>query len=162
MKQTKSTILNREFKETYRHFLFDLMLNSNISNTRKNILALAYYLTLHDRIKDAEKIYEKLKKDPSNSEEGSIQTDYMSCYLDMYLGYPNFATARALAEKYKNYPIITWRKMFTEVFNLLQAHDESDYIEPSHEITLSQRGSQLIIDLPPKRHVQLLFHAINQ
>jgi hypothetical protein len=33
MKEEKSTILNREFKETYRNFLIALLLNPSIQNT---------------------------------------------------------------------------------------------------------------------------------
>jgi len=30
----------------------------------------------------------------------------------MYKGYPTFAQARKIAEKYVNYPVKSWQKMF--------------------------------------------------
>lgn len=49
-----------------------------------------------------------------------IQTDYLACYLSMYQDYPNFNSAQAISEKYQNYPVSTWNKMFKEIFDTLK------------------------------------------
>jgi len=37
----------------------------------------------------------------------------MTCFLDMSLGSPNFTKARGIVSKYTDYPIESWRKLFT-------------------------------------------------
>ncbi len=46
----------------------------------------------------------------------------MACYLSMYQDYPNFTTAQTISEKYQNYPIATWNKMFKEIFDTLKEY----------------------------------------
>jgi hypothetical protein len=166
MKEDKSTILNREFKETYRDFLVALTINGFAERSQKNSLALAYYLILQDRIPEAEKIYARVKNtnfDP-DAKEQLLQNHYIACFLDMYTGYPNFKTARELSEKYKDYPVPTWRKLFKEVYDLLNAHDATEYVEEpakSHDIRVSNRGNHLVISLPANSKVEVNFHAVN-
>ena len=107
MKEDKSTILNREFKETYRNFLVLLALNSCVLQSEKNTLTLAYYLILQDRIAEASQVFARIKRSSD-----SVQQNYLACFLDMYSGYPNFATAREIAAKHKDYPVPAWRKIF--------------------------------------------------
>lgn len=51
-----------------------------------------------------------------------MQTDYLACYLSMYQDYPNFTVAQTISEKYQNYPIVTWHKMFKEIFDTLKEY----------------------------------------
>jgi hypothetical protein len=53
----------------------------------------------------------------------SLQHDYFKAYFDFYADYPNFKTARALADKYLSYPIISWRNLFYDVANHLAEFD---------------------------------------
>jgi hypothetical protein len=48
----------------------------------------------------------------------------MKCFLDMSLNSPNFTDARDIAKKYQNYPLESWRKLFSEVSKTLEAGDE--------------------------------------
>lgn len=48
----------------------------------------------------------------------------MVCFLDMSLGSPNFTKARSIVSKYIDYPIESWKKLFTEVNNILNADDD--------------------------------------
>ncbi len=38
----------------------------------------------------------------------------------MYKGYPTFAKARKIAQKYVDYSVVTWQKMFKEIVNTLK------------------------------------------
>lgn len=66
-------------------------------------MIFAYYLTLQDRVQEAQAIIAGLKEEDYNKHE--IQYDYIKCYLDMSLNYPNFSDSRALVKKYANYPV---------------------------------------------------------
>lgn len=41
----------------------------------------------------------------------------------MYKGYPSFSKARKVAEKYVNYPVKSWQKMFKEIVDTLKDYD---------------------------------------
>jgi hypothetical protein len=82
----------------------------------------------------------------------------------MYTGYPNFVIARELSSKHKDHSVITWRKLFKAVNDLLTAHDSEGYVEePSkeHDIKISNRGDHLSVSLPERSRVELNFHAVN-
>jgi hypothetical protein len=57
MKEEKSTILNREFKETYHNFLVALLLNPSLQYSEKNLITMSYYLVLQDRIQEASQMF---------------------------------------------------------------------------------------------------------
>lgn len=38
----------------------------------------------------------------------------------MYQDYPNFTVAQQISDKYKDYPIATWEKMFREISDTLR------------------------------------------
>lgn len=42
----------------------------------------------------------------------------------MYQDYPNFGVAQTVAQKYLDYPILAWKKMFKEVFDTLNEYHE--------------------------------------
>jgi hypothetical protein len=51
-------------------------------------------LILQDRVKDANEIFKTLSSQKDQVNFPRIQYDYLSCFIDMYTGYPNFAVAR--------------------------------------------------------------------
>ena len=55
--------------------------------------------------------------------EYQLQYDYCSAYLDFYQGYPNFGVAREICEKYLDYPVLSWRKLFEDISNQLAEYD---------------------------------------
>lgn len=57
-----------------------------------------------------------------------VQYDYLAAYLDIYIDYPNFKLAREISEKYLEYPVISWRNLFKELYNQLCEHD-GDQVE---------------------------------
>lgn len=45
----------------------------------------------------------------------------------MYEGFPSFAKARKIVEKYENYPVSSWRVLFDEVRKTLRSFDNTVY-----------------------------------
>jgi len=90
--------------------------------TGKHYLLLCYYLLLQERIEDALNVYNRISKAALEG-EAQIQRDYLSAYLDIYTGGPNFKLAREISERYVEYPIISWRNLFVNLSNQLAEYD---------------------------------------
>lgn len=58
MDENKSTIRNVQFKETYKNFVINSLLEGQSSSTEKT--TLAYYLLLQDRIDECSTIFNSL------------------------------------------------------------------------------------------------------
>lgn len=76
----------------------------------EDLLALAYYLLLQDRIGEAMQYFARLAPDQLPSR---IQYDYLQAYLAFYREDP--AAAATIAARYTDYPVEDWRKRFAEV-----------------------------------------------
>ena len=96
-------------------FLLSVIFEGRLKDSTAN-LALVYYLLLQDRVSDAKKLYSKVESEVKRKHQ--LQSDYIDCYLDMYSGSEgnSYNTARKLSEKYKDYPVPSWRKLFLEVY----------------------------------------------
>ena len=105
---SKSTIRNVQFKQTYQTFLFSALVEQCYNSSEK--LAFAYYLLLQDRIEECTSVFKSLSK--GEKAEHQLQTDYLECYLSICQDYPNFATAERLSAQYKDYPVKVWAQMF--------------------------------------------------
>lgn len=62
----------------------------------------------------------------------------------MYLGQPNVVAAREVAEKYKNYPVLSWRKMFSDLAELISEFDgdEISNAEKKDENSLTKNQTE--------------------
>jgi len=47
----------------------------------------------------------------------------------LYVGFPNFKTARDLCEKYLDWPVIAWRNLFYDIANRLAEYDGEELTE---------------------------------
>lgn len=81
-------------------------------------MAFIYYLLLQDRIDEAQSLLSQIDE-PARTEH-ELQFDYIECFIDMYKGYPTFSKARKISEKYLNYPVKSWQKMFKEIVDTLK------------------------------------------
>jgi hypothetical protein len=83
----------------------------------------------------------------------------------MYKGYPTFAQARKIAEKYVNYPVKSWQKMFKEIADTLKEYDSVEMVEEKKKIeystTVLNEGTQLRISIPADTRVEVNFYDIN-
>ncbi len=104
------SIVNEAFYRQYQRLLSVLTYQAGWSTDQK--LALTYYLLLQGRVSEAKKFFARVK--PESVEE-KLQHDYLLAYMDFYNVEGELATARKLADKYKDYPVDRWRKRFAEV-----------------------------------------------
>ena len=82
----------------------------------------------------------------------------------MYTGYPNFVVARELSAKHKDHSVLTWRKLFASINDLLTSHDSEVYTEEAakeHDIRITNKDDHLLVSLPEKSQVEVNFHAVN-
>lgn len=89
----------------------------NQTDEASSAVCFVYYLILQDRLREAQLLLNNVLEKYPNANQ--IQTDYMRCFLDMSLNTHNFAEARSILAKYKDYPIESWSKLFNEVRNTL-------------------------------------------
>jgi hypothetical protein len=95
-------ILNNQFKEQYTLFLKVCCWKPRLDNA--DIMWLIYYFLLQDKIDQALDCYNKYKN--QIKDDHRVQFDYLRCYMDFYLGEPNYETALQISENYINYPVI--------------------------------------------------------
>ena len=85
-------------------------------------MRFCYYLILQQRIEEANIIFNRIDK--TKISDIQIQYDYITAYLDLSFGYPNFTKAREIIKKYDgNFPIKNWNDMFNEIKDKLNEFD---------------------------------------
>lgn len=90
----------------------------NEPTSSRSRVAFIYYLLLQDRIDEAFNVLTQIEE--KDKADHQLQFDYIECFIDMYKGYPSFSKSRKIAEKYVNYPVASWRKMFKEIVDTLK------------------------------------------
>jgi hypothetical protein len=121
-------ILNVQCKQQYQTYVQYLIEKGTENLTTLDRLTFIYYLLLQERIDDAIKVFRQI---PSGAT--GLQYDYFAAYLDFYIGFPNFQTARTICDTYLDYPIIHWRNLFYEVANQLAEYD-GDALQESQQL----------------------------
>ena len=116
-------ILNGNLYATYKRFILYLIEKKSWDVADK--MNLAFYLLLQDRVTEALGVFGKI--DPTKELAGGVwlklQYDYMSAYLDFYVGAPEFKVARKIVAAYLEYPVITWRLLFLDMDQQLKEYD---------------------------------------
>lgn len=144
LSKANTSILNNEFRETYYKFLKYLFEKFDRANTEDKLI-LTYYLLLQDRIDEAFAIYSKIPSDSPELEPLSLQYDYMGAYFDLYKGMPAFSKAKAICEKYFDYPVTSWRSMFIEIANqLAEISGESAEVKEDKTKNVAQTDQEVV------------------
>lgn len=121
--ETKQSIRNKDFRETYIRFLKYCCNKARYLDNREWII-LAGYLTLQDRTKEAQEVLKKVN--PQEVEENGVmrvQYDYLRAYLAIFSEFPHFTTTRVVVEKYASFSDLSWRKRFAKVQEQLMEYD---------------------------------------
>ncbi|KAF9140561.1 hypothetical protein BGX30_006303 [Mortierella sp. GBA39] len=125
-----ATILNDKFREQYDHFL--QLLSEKPKHDVDDLLVLIVYLLAQDRITEAKDKFKELHAlISSTNEEASreyfqqLQYDYLWAYLSLCIEVPadvsgselnlDVAGVQAILDKYHDYPVERWSKMFKEM-----------------------------------------------
>lgn len=95
-------------------------------NSSRSRITFVYYLLLQDRIDEAQTILDLVPEAHKN--EHRIQFDYIECFIDMYKGYPSFSKARKISQNYVDYPVKSWKKLFTEIAETLKSYDSDEIV----------------------------------
>jgi hypothetical protein len=98
-------ILNERFAEQYQRLLSTLRYRAPLVD--EDLLAVAYYLFLQDRIEEGLATLDRVSRDRIAT---CLQYDYLQVYAGFYRERPK--AARTIAEKYKDHPVDRWRKLF--------------------------------------------------
>ncbi|OMJ83724.1 hypothetical protein SteCoe_15266 [Stentor coeruleus] len=117
----QNRIANTRLREVYKDFLLYLLDKKILEDS--DLICLCQYFIYQERFFEAKNLYPHIKMSPSKKKikKGplQIQYDYLTCYLDIN-------QAHSISSLYKNYPITTWKKYFSEVLKLLEDTDFSD------------------------------------
>ena len=119
LRDYQGNIRNETFKKTYQKFILYLAEKHIRHWNIKDKLNLIQYLFLQERIEEAIRVFEEVSAQIGDRECG-IQMDYIKAYVDFLTGYPKFDTAEYICIKYLDYPILTWRVLFTEMHQQLE------------------------------------------
>lgn len=131
LKEIKN-ITNEEMIKILKRFYSYISCKEDIN--QHDYYVYIYYLLLEDRIKESEEIFNKycIKEIKDNilipvSDEYIIQFDYLCCYFDCCKLEPKYG--KEICKKYLNYPIKSWKEIFTRINNTLNYSNEIGSIE---------------------------------
>ena len=110
-------ILNDRFAAQYANLMTVLSQRGKL--TDRDLLAVTYYMLLQDRIGDALGYFAQV--DPANL-PSKLQHDYFAAYTDFYS--KGLDKAKAMVERYAEYPIDHWREAFASMARQIKEVDE--------------------------------------
>lgn len=112
----KRTILNACFREQYQRYMKVLSYKPKV--VAADALAVAYYMTLQDRVTEALDWFSRVDR---KAVPEQLQCDYLEAYLAFYTN--DLATARKLAKKHVDAGVDRWRDRFVQVLSQLAEID---------------------------------------
>lgn len=101
----KRKILNESFRAQYQQLMTVLSYKATLTDVDE--LAVAYYLTLQDRVAEALDWVDRVDRQAVPEQ---LQCDYLDVYLAFYRG--DVATARRIAKLHAEDPVDRWRSKF--------------------------------------------------
>ena len=104
----KRTILNAVFREQYQRYMRVLSYKPKLDAA--DTLAVAYYMTLQDRVTEALDWFGRVDRKAAPEQ---LQCDYLGAYLAFFKG--DIETARKLAKAHADEGVDRWRDRFAQV-----------------------------------------------
>ncbi len=159
---------------TYKQFIVSIAEKPALKVQDK--MRLVHYLIAQERIKEALGAFGHIDGAKEIPEEGllRLQYDYMSAYLDLFVGAPEFKVARRVVPKYVNYSVAGWRLLFLDVQTQLKEYDLKKFeaIEESKQpeekgqvrepqLNATLEGKEIVLDHLNLTHVQLQYYLID-
>jgi hypothetical protein len=109
----RRTILNDRFLAQYTRLMEVLRYRPRLDDD--DLMSVAYYLLLQDRVDEAARFFARVKPEALATR---LQHDYMALYFDFFS--EKHAVAGAIAERYKNYPVPKWQRLFADALAQLE------------------------------------------
>ena len=116
--KNKSNIRNQTFRETFSKFVKYLAEKGIKLWSLNDRLNLVQYLFQQERMDEGIEVFKSIHQ--TEGVTGSIQMDYLTAYVDFLLGYPKFEVATSICSKYLDYHILSWKLLFSEMWEQLQ------------------------------------------
>ena len=170
-------ILNANLYQTYKMFILYLIEKPQWNSI--DLMNLAYYLLLQDRVTEGLGVFNKIaEKDVQNESKLLLQYHYMSAFLDFYTGAPDFKIARKIVADYINYPVITWRLMFLDMDQQLKEYDGIEVgdskeeeerkesirkkpIQTEVQLTIALDGKEVVVDYNSITEITVKYYTID-
>jgi len=131
----RRTILNRHLATQYQAFLRVLGDRRQLDDI--DWMSVTYYMLLQDRTQQALATFARVR--PENLPM-RVQYDYMRAYLDFFTD--GYDVARRIAGRYRDYPVLRWRKLFADVHNQI-AEAEGEGVAKGDRDDRTQRQTEL-------------------
>lgn len=162
-------IMNKQLHEQYHKTLHQLSYERELKDD--DLLSLAYYMLLQDRIDDAVAAFNRVNVDKITT---TMQYDYCAAYLDFFTDEPK--KAKSIAMKYVDHPVDRWRQTFASISAQLDEaaggdnkpvdqrnRDQQQALLASTEpnFDLSIEGKQIRIDSQNLKTVRVNFYEID-
>jgi hypothetical protein len=109
----KRAILNSVFRGQYQNYMKVLSYKAELDAS--DMLAVAYYLNLQDRVTEA---FEWFGRVDRKAVPEQVQCDYLEAYLAFYKG--DLETASKLAKKHADEGVDRWRDRFAQVLSQIE------------------------------------------
>ncbi len=101
-------ILNDRFRDQYGQLM--RIFSYRRALDERDQMSLTVYLLLQDRVEEALAAFEQIDRESLATQ---IQYDYLAAYIAFYKEDPSLA--RSIADRYADYPVDRWRKIFQQV-----------------------------------------------
>ncbi|KAF1326306.1 hypothetical protein FI667_g8544, partial [Globisporangium splendens] len=152
-------ILNKNARAFYHALRCRLEMFTTLGG--QQLLVLAYFMLLFNRMEDAMHLFSRLQALPPSKKttvENTVQFDYVDSYLDLFRDQDdhNFAVARRNVAKYKKHPHAWWRERFVRLdefvaeYDAFEDHKVNQAVHESLQISGSAFANEReVADLPP-------------
>jgi len=143
----RRTIVNDHFLEQYNRLMDVLACRQALNDD--DLMSVTYYMLLQDRVAEAKKFFARVApaRVPTR-----MQYDYMAAYLHFFEDDPR--GARRIAERYKDYPVPKWQRLFLDVLAQLDevegrapsVIDNEDRTQRQTKLAATEPGLELAVE----------------
>ncbi|KAI9254122.1 hypothetical protein EDC94DRAFT_524762 [Helicostylum pulchrum] len=181
LKSTSHEILNDQFYEQYDEFLSYLSQRTS-QLTSNDLVILTLYLILQDRIGDAQLTFARIQSG-ENATSCQVQIDYLEAYLKTRIPVTNqmsqhvldLDSVKQIALKYKEFGVLKWRKLFTELHEFVCEVEQGDsdmpgtlagnstriQSEPLLEFEINQQTQELVVEFANIKSIDVKYYEMN-
>ncbi|KAG2236978.1 hypothetical protein INT48_002047 [Thamnidium elegans] len=181
LKSTSHEILNDQFYQQYDEFLSYLSQRTS-QPTNNDLVILTLYLILQDRTGDAQLTFARIQSS-ENPTFCQVQIDYLEAYLktripvtdQMSQHVLDLDSVKQIALKYKEFGVLKWRKLFTELYEFVCEVEQGDsemtgtltgnstriQSEPLLEFEINQQTQELVVEFANIKSVDVKYYEMN-